>query len=605
MNDLAGAIMDGLSIAGIHWRLVLGILLILIVSQLLLLYPLKWVFEEQFSGEETVSLSLAGWLLPACLISLLWYALAQAVSLQFSTTVIAILLIAGLALSLRDYRATLQLSNTGSISLVLAAGLFIILRLAFVSKAVVPLYFDSAQHYRFINELLTNLGTEGAGIQSQAGYYHLGFHFLAAFITFLNRSEITDTMLVLGQIMLALMPLSVFFIVRHWTGSNSAGFLAVALAAFGWYMPAHAMDWGKYPALASLALMPFVLSLAYLSFQSRHILPTKRFGALILLLVAGLLVSTFLHSRSLVVYGLLALAWLITSAWNQLGKRFQFMLLIFVILSLLGEIVFIQSQAILGPLIDAYGRDAVLISILVLVLSTFAWWAYPSLVFFCVLTTSFILASLFVPLGSLIPGYANTTLLDRPYVQMLLYLPLTLLGGFGLGGLEQILQGRSFIWKDIHLSWSNIIAGFFIALVAVNALYRYDPYPAGCCEIVSRDDLAAIHWMDENLPEDALILTSSTDLRVLPTDKFQGSAGGDAGTWITPLTGRPVAFMPFNTDFSQRQTLDALCQQQMGYVYVGKTGWYFDDSGMSMQPEAYKLLLDLPKARVYAVRGCK
>ena len=106
-------------------------------------------------------------------------------------------------------------------------------------------------------------------------------------------------------------------------------------------------------------------------------------------------------------------------------------------------------------------------------------------------------------------------------------------------------------------------------------------------------------------PDGARILTSSTDLNVLPTDEYQGSAGGDAGTWITPLTGRPVILLPFHTDLSQSQTLEILCGQQINFIYVGKTGYSFNDAAMNAQPDAYTLLLDLPKAKIYEVTGCK
>jgi hypothetical protein len=108
--------------------------------------------------------------------------------------------------------------------------------------------------------------------------------------------------------------------------------------------------------------------------------------------------------------------------------------------------------------------------------------------------------------------------------------------------------------------------------------------------------------MDRNLPQDARILISSTDLNVLPTTAYQGSAGGDAGTWINPMINRVTVFMPFNKDFSQQQTLDTICQSQVGYVYVGKTGSSFNDAAMN--PDMYKILFSLPKARVYQVVGC-
>jgi len=604
MKVSTSAILDGLTVAGMYWHLVLAVLLLLIASYLLLVSILERIFGAWFRRAEYISLGLAGWLLPASLLALLWYLVAKISSPQLSAIVTGILVVAGLIWSIRNPRAGRRSSRAVIWSLFILAGLFIVLRLTYVSKAIVPLYFDSAQHYRYIHDLLANL-EHSPGTGSLVGYYHLGFHFLAAFLTSLTGAKITDTMLVLGQVILALLPFSVFFIIVHGTRSNSAGFFAVALAAFGWYMPAHAIDWGKYPALASLAFIPFVASLAYLAVQHRSLFPIGKYFGLLALLGTGLFVSVLLHSRSLVVYLLLALAWLITLAWSKFSKSVRLVFLGLLLLAALGGVYFIQSQGVFLPLIDAYGTKAILITASALVLSIFAYRSYPGLVFFCLVSTSLFLASLFVSLGNLVPGYANTTLLDRPYVQMLLYLPLTLLAGFGLAALQQFLQGRKIEWQNRQLAWGSIAAVFLILLVAVNALFKYDLYPAVCCVIVSQDDLTAIRWLDENLPKDTLILTSSTDLKVLPTDKYQGSAGGDAGTWITPLTGRTVVMMPFNTDFSQPQSLDSICQQQVNYVYVGKTGWFFNDQQISSQPANYKILLDLPKARVYQVTGCK
>ena len=116
-------------------------------------------------------------------------------------------------------------------------------------------------------------------------------------------------------------------------------------------------------------------------------------------------------------------------------------------------------------------------------------------------------------------GYANTTLLDRPFVEMFLYLPLAMLGGFGLAGLQQTLQNK------IDIRFNKSIGVLFILLVSINAFFKYNLYPSDCCAIVSQDDLTAIQWIDKNLPQNAHILISSTDLNVLPTTAYQGSAG--------------------------------------------------------------------------------
>ncbi len=354
--------------------------------------------------------------------------------------------------------------------------------------------------------------------------------------------------------------------------------LALVLAALGWYMPAHAMDWGKYPALSSLALIPFVLSIAYLSLENRRSLSKVKFTALMLLLLAGALVSVVLHSRSIVIYMVVAGAWLVTTVWNRMTWWPQILTFNLFLLAVAGEIFYIQSQGLLGPLFDAYGPKGILLSICVLVLSVFAFQTYPGFVVFCTVSINLLIASLFILLGNLIPGYVNTTPLDRPYVQMIFYLPLTLLAGFGMGALEQILKGEALPLGRRLVPVSKILGGLLIALVAVHGLLKYELYPSSCCVIVSQDDLKAIRWLDRNLPADARILTSTTDLNVLPTDQYQGSAGGDAGAWIYPLTGRPVLHLPFNTDLSQSQTFEMLCEQQANFIYVGKTGWTFNEA---------------------------
>lgn len=116
--------------------------------------------------------------------------------------------------------------------------------------------------------------------------------------------------------------------------------------------------------------------------------------------------------------------------------------------------------------------------------------------------------------------------------------------------------------------------------------------------------MVAIDWVDKNLPSDARILISSTELRVLDTNSPQGAAGGDAGAWITPLTGRRTIRLPYHSDFSQQAVFDRLCQAGVGYVYVGEIGAVFNNGLLSSQPDRYKILLSMPKTKIYQVRGC-
>jgi hypothetical protein len=188
---------------------------------------------------------------------------------------------------------------------------------------------------------------------------------------------------------------------------------------------------------------------------------------------------------------------------------------------------------------------------------------------------------------------------------MILFLPLSFLGGVGLAGLEQSLQKLPARLTNTVSIWGKYISIFFIAVILINALFKYEVYPSGCCNIVGRDDLVAIDWMEKNLPVDARILISSTELRVLATDSFQGSVGGDAGIWINPITGRATTPLPYFSDFSQPATFDSLCQMGVTHIYVGERGLTFDDTKIIPHPDWYKILLSMPKVKVYQVIACK
>jgi hypothetical protein len=117
-----------------------------------------------------------------------------------------------------------------SISLALFIFLLLLIRLAYVSRALFPSYFDSAQHYLLIKNIM-------AGNLSQlfdllkTNYYHLGFHFIAAFLASIFQTEITTTMLILGQVILAILPLPFFYIVPRSLALRTQRYLRSAVSS--------------------------------------------------------------------------------------------------------------------------------------------------------------------------------------------------------------------------------------------------------------------------------------------------------------------------------------------------------------------------------------
>ncbi len=473
-------------------------------------------------------------------------------------------------------------------------GMSILLRLAFISKTITPLYFDSAQHYLYIKRIFWRLciskWVDNKLLSSGISHSH---RILSAIL----HMDIKNAMLVLGQMILAVIPISIFFMIKHETSSNSAGLFAVLLAGVGWYMSAHAMDWGKYPALTSLPLIQFTLSLAYLSTKRENTLPANKRWWFNLILAAGILISIFFHSRSLVVFGIVFLAWMIETWRQKLSRTLQVVVILVPIIGIIIKSIFIQRQDILKLLLDPYLNNGLLITSVILILFPLAIKFYPNLASTTIISIFILISSIFIPIKGL-PGYGNLTLLDRPFVEMILYLPLSLLGGLGLAGLFQYIR------QNIHMPIEKVAGFLLIGLVVINASLNYDFYPSDCCKIVGPNDLTAIDWMDKNLPADARILISTADLILFPSASSQGIVGADAGIWISPLINRQILFMPYNSNFSQRETLDILCTRDVNYIYVGEIGQTFDDTQIRAHAEWYKALLSMSKAGVYQVVGC-
>jgi len=577
-----------------QWRIILGLLFFIALCQVLISLVLKNIFGKQLTSSEYLALGMAGWILPAYLISILWFLFGFKPASPFSLFLLISLIIIPIFFLARLKPEPGPDSKPIAFFLLLFFSISVLLRLAFVSKAILPSYFDSAEHYRLIKHILEN--TSGILTSLTTSYYHLGFHFIAAFMASILEVEITKTMLVIGQMILATSPLSIFFLIRHTTRSDLAGIFAVAISAFGWYMPAHAMDWGKYPALMSLGLVPFILGLAYLLSENKNTLSLQKRRALYLLLGAGTVIAGLIHSRSLVILGITFIAWTI-AAWQaklpQIQRGFIFIL---AIVAIILEAIYIQKQAVLTLLFDPYIPNGLLVTGLVLLLLVFAQKHYPQLTFTCILAICFLIGSLFIPVTGLIPGHDALTLLDRPFAEMLLFLPLALLGGLGLAGL-----GKYFQQKNIKPELIGLAAS---ALVLVNAFATYDLYPSECCVLAGHDDIAALDWMNGQLSTDARIGISATELKVLASDSFEGYVGGDAGIWISPLTNRVTVPLRYDTNFAEQATLDNLCQLGVSHLYVGELGQTFDNTQLSAQPAWYKVLLSMPEVKVYEVIGC-
>lgn len=581
--------MDGLAVLVDRAWVVLSILITIIWGQALIIALLRKNFKTHFTNIEYVSLGMTGWILPVAFWAV-WLFAGVFLFGEIAAAVVSILAVAAFLFAL-FYERTYRVFNPAWMPALLVS---VILQLAFLEKTILPLYFDSAEHYRIIKFFTGYYDLSGSG-QTLINYYHAGFHFMNAAVSHVFQLGIVDTMLMFGQVALAVLPFSLFFIVKQETGSNVAAAFTCLLAGFGWHMPSHLVNWGKYPALFSLPGILFVFNIGYLLFQNKKSRPS----ILYLLMGFGILVSVLIHSRSLVVFFFSAISLYLTFWRKRLPPIYQRLVFGIVLFIFMIEIGYVQKSAVLSPLLDGYLKNDLWMILLTAILTLFSIRFYADLTFFLLASFSFLMLGLFVPVH--LPGFGTLTLLDRPYVQMLLYLPLSIYGGLGLAGLYRFLRGFSFHPKRLI----QLVMLLVFGLAVLNAKINHYFYPSNCCQIVSRDDLTALQWMDKTIPPNASVLIASTDLFVTSFESPGAQAGVDGGVWVTPLISRKTMFLPGEASFDQPETHAEVCRLGADFIYAGGMSQSFNVLQLDEQGGWYQLAFSLPAAKVYQVIGCE
>ncbi|HEY2981522.1 MAG TPA: hypothetical protein VGJ22_10100 [Anaerolineales bacterium] len=475
-----------------------------------------------------------------------------------------------------------------------------LVRLAFIRDLVLPPYSDSVEHYLIVTDLLHPERAPDAFYNMgnlSSHYYHFGFHALAGWTAALSSAPVSQVLLVLGQILQALIPLSLFFIVRTLTRSNAAGLFAVLLAGLGWRMPAFASNWGKYPALTGIVTFLFALSMLYLAGSAAGRKETQ--GLLATALAAGL-VSALTHTRSLLLLVIAVGSWWIAGrivegrrAWRNSALLISAPLLMWIVIQ-------ITRTPELTFMMEPYARAGFYSTLLVALLLPYGLKYFPRPMFSALLFLLLLLMLTLVALPAELERLSGQTLLDRPFAQMILFLPLSAIGGFGLAGVGRDLAAK---WRESRRRelrgklWIAVSLLLCLA-VTVHALHAYDFSPSSCCTLAKEDDLAAFDWIENHLPKDAVILIASirTPSR---------SLGVDGGLWITALTGYRTEKWPHDAALDSAANLAQMCAKGATHLFVGGTASRFVLDPAAIPSGWYELLFAADGALLYRISGCQ
>ncbi len=451
----------------------------------------------------------------------------------------------------------------------------LLIRLAFLKHILLPSYSDSPIHYQIIEGLLSP-GTVPAFRYSLnnifSNYYHFGFHSLAAWMVSVSGISISDAISLLGQFFLILAPVSVSFFVFALTDHGEGAFFSGLLAALGWHMPAFAVNWGKFPALAALSTFPALLGYLYL-LKREEKLSGKQFFLSFLVLLG----MAFLHTRIIIVF-LLAVSSYFVSSKFDLDVEIGALKSIFY-----AALFFIVLFPLLQPLQYFYAQLPILIVFVILLPFAFKTYLKDTVTVFLFVVGLWIV-------GVLPNVFKMPELLNKEFFEMALYIPLSIIAGMGFVGILKSLSG--------HVVFLKFVAFLFVAVVLLSFSQQGAIYPDPCCDYYQQSDALAFEFLQKNLPENSLVLISAVK-------NSKVNSGTDAGIWISPLLNLPTNKFYYDANWSVPDRVEQVCAfgAENTFIYVGGREYSFNNASLA-EAEWYELVFHSGKTSIYRVKSC-
>jgi hypothetical protein len=566
--------LDGLAV---FWTYKVGIFIFLIAVFGFGFFTIKSVTNGGMNTGIELLAAISVGIIPLCVIS---YALILLTRLWHSFLwlgSLAILFIAILILLKGFWSGEIKIPSDARV-LFWATPFFLLLliRLAYLKHVLLPPYSDSPIHYQIVKGFLQPDASSDSRLSLESlfsNYYHFGFHSLVAWLATIANLEPGNTISLLGQLFLVIACVSVVFLNYTMTGDSSGAWFAGLLAAIGWSMPAFAVNWGKFPAIGSLAVLPAIAAILLSWRRGNFSSPVHCLWGFVL--VAGI---TLLHTRALICVLLIGTC-IFIAAKLPIGERFG------LFQSVRYAVLYIVSLWPLKPyLLDYYSGWPVIVIFCVLL--PFAFREFPRLALGIFVFTAGLWLIVIVP-----PLFGDDyrVLFDQQFLEMMMYIPFSIMGGLGLSGIVKSLPLTRVQW---------LAAAVLPGIVILNFFRHPALYPDPCCDYFKKDDQHAFEWLQGQVGEHGLVLISSFDNRgqVL---------GTDAGIWIYPLLGLPTNKLRFDTDWASQVERETVCNfgAEEVYIYAGDRIFSFNNVQLAQEPWVEEVY-EAGHTIIYRVSSC-
>lgn len=421
--------------------------------------------------------------------------------------------------------------------------------------------------------------------------YHFGYHATIALINWVSNVPVRLLVVLSGPILIGLSAFTTGILTEKLVKSQYAAVMAAAVAGLIVQFPTFMLNWGRYPQLFGLGLLP-ILIILFIEWLDGDLkateFPVLGFTACGLALV---------HYRVALMAGvaIIVLVFVNQGSWKIHKWGFsvvrKFLPIAVTAFLLISPWVWrVYSSHKLGypvnfptadPSFYSFARTGIDLKtyptgIPVLILAAFAVIAgllRKDKAILFVSTWSLLLILLAQPL------FAGT-FMDFVSVTISFYLPVAVAVGWLFA---KLLQTRSDRFEQIRRA---IAAAGAVSIILWGA-FSVKSYYAPLAGYVTRNDIAALEWIRENTPEDAVFMVNTIHFSF--NDQYV--IGSDAGYWIPLLAGRQTVTVPMvypterlaradvfknlvtmdklSGEFNSNQALDQMKQLGITYIYLG------------------------------------